>query len=72
MVLGLLLGALFSDEIAAWMGWGYLPTITVDTNEGLKAIHDTRANEERVERYMTPEGLSAFRESLGARTPQAN
>lgn len=39
-------------------------------NEVLEAIHDTRANEERLERYMTPEGLSAFRESLDARMPQ--
>ena len=72
IAIGLLLGVLFSDEIAAWMGWGYNPTITVDTNEGVKVMHDTRTNEERVERYMTPEGLSAFRNSLGVRTPQAN
>lgn len=39
-------------------------------NEVLKAIHDTRSNEVRLAPYMTPEGLSAFRESLDALVPQ--
>lgn len=32
-VLGLVLGTVFSSQIAARMGWGYHPTITVDTAE---------------------------------------
>jgi len=40
-------------------------------NEVLKAIHATRVNTEQEERYMTPEGLSAFRQSLAVQVPGA-
>jgi hypothetical protein len=40
-------------------------------NEVLKAIHETRVNTEQEVRYMTPEGLSAYRQSLGAPVPGA-
>jgi hypothetical protein len=40
-------------------------------NEVLKAIHEIRVNSEQEERYMTPEGLSAFRQSLGVPVPGA-
>lgn len=40
-------------------------------NEVMKAIHETRVNIEQQERYMTPEGLRVFRQSLGEQVPGA-
>jgi hypothetical protein len=40
-------------------------------NQVLKAIHETRLSDALLERYMTPEGLSAYRASLVPQIPGA-
>lgn len=56
------------DEVRKYMAVGAYAFIN-GQNQVMKAVHEARMRDEQLARYMTPEGLSAYRASLVPQVP---